>query len=167
MKEIILTQGQIALVDDEDYEWLMQWKWHIIRGRRKIYAVRKTKDKKSIFMHRAVFERHGIEIPEGMEIDHRNGDGLDNEKNNLRVASRQQNQMNKNGNKNSSSKYKGVSWNTRNKRWHSSIKIKGEKTYLGCLKDEKEAALAYNKAAIIHFGEFANLNIVDSSLHNA
>lgn len=160
MKQIRLTQGEFAIVDDEDFERLSKFKWHISkRGnkRKHWYAERLIREKgKNIRfnMHRVL-----LDVPNGMEIDHRNGNGLDNRKCNLRICTRSQNQANSTAH-GGSSKYKGVCWHRRDKIWESYIQPNGKMIYLGSFDSEVEAARAYNKAAVEHFGEFANINLI-------
>lgn len=148
MKKIPLTQGKFALVDDEDYEFLMQWKWHYtgrVAKRSKCHGVQQ--------MHRLIMNTNN-----GFEVDHINHDTLDNQKNNLRNVTRKQNCMNKGAEKNSTSKYVGVSWCTKRKKWVSNIMINGIQKNLGRFSCEKKAAIAYNEKAVKLFGEFACLN---------
>lgn len=157
MKEIPLTQGQVALVDDEDYEWLSNRKWCVATKR--VYAMgRDVEEKKNIYMHQLIFKHYGIEIPEGMEIDHKNGNNLDNQKSNLRPGTRSQNNMNSRSRENSTSKYKGVSWASHAKKWRAQLQINKKHCHLGYFETEKDAAIAYNEAALKYFGEFAKLN---------
>lgn len=104
------------------------------------------------------FHREILGFPTG-EIDHKNGDGLDNRRENLRVCSRLENNRNQRKSKRPlTSKYKGVSWDKKSKKWLAHISIMNKCKYLGVFSDEWEAALAYNKAAEEKFGEFACLN---------
>jgi len=153
-KRIPLTQGKFALVDEEDYEWLNQWKWYYNNG----YAARDqwdpiTKKQIKIRMHRII-----MNAKEGEEVDHINHNGIDNQKYNLRVCTVSQNMQNSKSNKNSSSQYKGVSYNPMTQKCQVQIMYNGKFIYLGYYKDEEEAARAYDKAAIELFGEFACLN---------
>jgi hypothetical protein len=155
MKTIQLTKGQVALVDDEDYLWLNQWKWHTHKGYSKNYARRfdYSQGKKiGIFMHSFILKMTNSKFMG----DHENGNGLDNQRHNLRIATKSQNAKNKTSAKNSSSKYLGVSWHKIKKKWTVII----NNVYIGDYKNEIEAALAYNEAAKIHHKEFANLNIL-------
>lgn len=166
MREIFLTQNQIALVDDEDCEWLMQWKWSAWKPFQTYYAIRnkhkgeyKSISKRGIVrMHNAILEYHGIIIGEKEECDHINGNGLDNQKNNLRIVLQKHNSFNKGSYKNSFSEYKGVSWHKATNKWIAQIQVDLEKIYLGVFKNEKEAARAYNEAALKYHGEYARLN---------
>jgi AP2 domain/HNH endonuclease len=157
MKIILLTQGKIATVDDDDYERISKHKWYYKGG----YAVRSSREDgtlRTIFMHREI-----MHTPDGMVTDHINGDGLLNRKRNLRVCTHNQNIMNSKkvtsfGGENTSSIFRGVSWNKQNKRWVAYIKIDNRLIYLGVYKNEIKAAESYNKAARKYHGEFSSLN---------
>ena len=152
MKKIPLTQGKYAIVDNADFSLLNQFKWCLLHT----YAARtKYKPKKTVLLHRVILNN-----PVGMEIDHINGDGLDNRRKNLRIVSHQQNLFNRRSNKNSSSVYRGVSWSKSNNKWHAFIQKNGVLFHLGHYSSEREAAMVYNKKAKELFGEFARLNPV-------
>lgn len=166
VREVELTQGQVALVDDEDYEWLSQWKWYVIKKTVKgkfygFYAARTVRFlksngklvKRTIFMHREI-----LETPDGFLTDHIDHNGLNNQRVNLRIALPFQNQGNRLGNRLSKSQYKGVSWHKEKHKWQSKIKTKVKIKHLGYFESEIDAALAYDKAAKEVFGEFAYLN---------
>jgi hypothetical protein len=159
MKTIQLTQGKVALVDDEDFEWLSQWKWHLNKkGNSKEYATRKErKTRRTIAMHRFILR---LVWGDGIEGDHKDGNGLNNCKNNLRKCTSLQNHYNmKKINKICSSKYKGVSWNKKRKHWESGIRpITNKRLFLGYFDTEIGAAMAYDAKAKELFGEFACLN---------
>lgn len=144
MKLIPLTQGKFAMVDDEDFEMLSAFKWYAYKKKKDhtFYAMRKSRaygpKQKTIYMHR--FLLGIIEIP--IVADHKNGDGLDNQRKNLRLCSDSQNQMNRRKMMKGSSAFKGVTAN--GKSWQAQIKFNGRYVYLGCFKTEREAALAYN-----------------------
>lgn len=160
MKRIKLTQGKFALVDDADFEWLNQWKWRVnAQG----YAVRREYTRISKGVRHAVDFRMHRQImgePQGMEVDHEDGEGLNNQRYNLRVATHQQNLANRPKQKNNTSGYKGVSWSKQNKKWWAHICVSGKTISIGHYKDIKEAAKAYNEAASIHQGSFARLNLL-------
>lgn len=161
MKEIPLTQGKVALVDDEDYNELMKYKWCVVKIGNVYYASRKAwnKDKKQGRM--SSMHRHIIKTPEGMETDHINGNGLDNRRCNLRVCTKQENRFNQFKKMGTSSNFKGVYYNTHTKKWKAHIKYNRVDYYLGEFKIEEDAARAYNKKAKELFGEFTKLNILD------
>lgn len=154
MKPIWLTKEQFTMVDDADYDWLNQWKWCINSGKYTFYAKRAIKDplkgQKIILMHRVIL---GV-IDSKIDVDHKDSNGLNNQRSNLRIATRSQNQANKRSSKNGTSKYLGVCWDKQHKKWEARIKSKR----IGQYSDELEAAKCYNEAAIKAHGEFANLN---------
>lgn len=153
--EIPLTKGKKAVVDSADYERLAQYVWTYSPCG---YAVRGTGrgkyKRRIILMHREIMGLSG-----GYPlVDHRDRDGLNNRKANLRIATKSQNQMNaakpkrKDG---CSSQYKGVSFDKRTGKWTSYIKLHGKKKSLGYFLDESVAAAAYNSAAMEIYGDFA------------
>ena len=153
-KKIYLTNNKgVALVDDEDYDWLNQYKWHIdnIGYAKMSYKINKIN--KTIRMHQLLIYK-----PTGMQTDHINGNKLNNQKENLRIVTQQQNQMNKIKRKNMTSKYKGVSWFGESNKWRADIMLNKKQYYLGLFNNEIDAAKAYNKRALELFGEYANLN---------
>lgn len=156
-KLISLTQGQYAIVDDEDFKELNKHRWctYYNKNRDTYIAKRNSKKvngkQKSILMAREI-----IGAKKGEYVDHKNHDTLDNRKCNLRICTHQQNDMNRLPDKNTSSKYKGVTWER--KRWRVRITINGELIHLGCFHDEISAAKAYDKKAREAFGKFAYLN---------
>lgn len=156
MKKIPLTQGKFAIVDDEDYERLIKnGKWCIagtyaIRGV-KTLGLRKTRT--MTYMHRFI-----LNAPKNMQVDHINGDRLDNRKCNLRICSPAQNSVNRGKNKNNKSGYKGVCWDSNAEKWRAYINVNYKKVHLGLFTCPIEAARRYNEAAIKHHGDFAQLN---------
>jgi len=164
MRYIKLTQGQKAIVDDEDYDWLSGYKWFALYylSVKSFRAVRGTwdgKKKRTILMHRII-----LNAPQGKQVDHINHDTLDNRKNNLRIVTSQQNHFNRRSDRNTSSRYKGVSWNKNKHKWKAYIARGGKSYHLGCFKNEKTAALAYDKAALKLFGEYALINFPEESI---
>ncbi len=151
MKEIQLTQGFVALVDDEDYDYLMQWKWYAKKQKYSYYANR-YENGKLIHMHRVILK---IDNP-NLYGDHKDHNGLNNQRKNLRIATKLQNNKNKTSHKNAASRFLGVS--SHNERWRARITINYKNKSLGVFKSESEAAMAYNNAARVIHGEFANLN---------
>lgn len=153
MKEIPLTQGQFAIVDDDDFDWLSQWKWCALKRKSgDFYAVRRKPYGGLLYMHKVI-----LNITTG-DTDHINLNKLDNRRSNLRPATRSQNMRNLNKikrNGTSTSQYKGVYW--RRNRWEVSIRLP-KRTYLGSFDSEIDAAHAYDAAARDCFGEFARTN---------
>lgn len=155
VKQIKLTKGKIAVVDDVDFERFNKYKWRVSQNGKCYYAVRYAMidDKeKGVRMHREI-----MNPPKDMQVDHINGDGLDNRRCNLRLASRSQNLSNMRM-RNHSSEYKGVHWYERDKMWQVQIMKERKRFYLGRFVDEKEAGLVYNRKAKELFGEYAKLN---------
>lgn len=160
MKLIPLTKGYFAQVDDEDLEWLNQWKWNARVDRKTVYAVRCHKKEDGNFvtvgMHRQIL---GLTDPKTLG-DHIDGNGLNNTRKNLRPCTNKENLMNRGPNINSLSRFKGVSWHKSSKRWQSTITILGKKKHLGYFDNECEAAIECNKAVKEHHKEFARYNEV-------
>ncbi len=159
-KFILLTKGKSAIIDDEDYNKINNFKWcaDMKPVSKNYYAKRRIVENgkaKYIQMSRFI-----MNCPLGMFVDHINHNTLDNRKKNLRIVNRRQNQMNKSKNKKKSSKYKGVYWDNYFKKWKAEITSNYKKTYIGSFNNEIEAALSYNKYAIKMFGSFACLNVV-------
>lgn len=159
MKLIPLTQGKFAKVDDEDYDYLMQWKWQARKPSKECYSYygKRRRDKKTehIYLHREI-----MKAPKNRDVDHADGDGLNCQKYNLRICSETENARNRIKRNLASSKYKGVYWCKSRNRWRPSIMTLKRRVYFGRFINEDDAARAYNKKAIELFGEFANLNII-------
>jgi len=157
MKEIALTQGKVALVDDEDFERVSQFKWFAHTDGTNWYALRK----KTIGGKEITIRMHQYVMGQTDEVDHRNGFGLDNQKRNLRFATTSQNQANKRKQRiPSSSKYKGVCFRKDTNKWRAYIGVNQHLLHLGSYDSEQDAAVSYNHAAMIYFGDFARLNPV-------
>lgn len=158
MKQIKLTKGQNAIVDDVDFEWLNQWKWYANKGCNTFYAQRKLRINKkciTVIMHREIL---GLKYGDGKCVDHIDGNGLYNKRSNLRICTNSQNQHNQKVRISGTSQFKGVTWNKGSRKWQSLIRYNGKKIHLGLFSNEIEAAKAYNKKALELFGEFALLN---------
>jgi hypothetical protein len=164
MKEIPLSRGYVALVDEADYERVSAYKW-------KAHVVRR-KDGSVI----CVYAQRGVRRPDGtwtaeqlhrfivgvtdskIQIDHQNHDGLDNRCSNLRLCNRAENGHNRRLKRNNSSGFKGVHWRRRDKVWQALLKIDGKLLHLGLFLTAEAGARAYDKAALKYFGDYACLN---------
>lgn len=152
---IPLTKGYSATVDDADYEFLSQWKWHaFLGGAGHVYAARNSAfdaegKRTHIFMHRVL-----CETPDGFDTDHENGNSLDNRRSNLRAATRAQNMHNRSPNRKGSSKYKGVYWHKQHRKWVASIQVHKRRYHIGLFTSEASAAEAYSVRAAAEFRDF-------------
>ena len=150
MKEIELTRGQFALIDDEDYDRVSKYNWYAVCIKSRMYASNKKKG----LMHRFIL---GLSDRTQL-VDHKKGIGLNNQKSNLRLCTHQENMRNRKSSEGSSSKYLGVFWDKSRNKWMSCISISGRSKTLGRFETEVEAAIIYNIAARKYHGEFANPN---------
>jgi len=158
MAEIVLTQGKVALVDDEDFSYLNQYKWYAVKAEGRYYARRalpKVGEKQDhILMHQAL-----LKCPKGKETDHVDGNGLNNKRGNIRPCNHHENLMNKKGH-GKTSIFKGVSKRKTLRRFRAQIELNGKSIHLGYFDTAIEAAIAYNETAKKLFGEYAKLNEV-------
>jgi hypothetical protein len=152
VKQISLTQGKVALVDDADFERVSKWKWFVIFDDFNWYAKRKWKGK---LMPMSNFV---LDLPIGVRVDHANRKTLDNQRRNLRICTYSQNCRNAFSKSSNSSGFKGVSWKKANKKWCAQIKTNGTVKHLGLFESPHDAALAYDAAALAASGEFALTN---------
>lgn len=148
VKRIPLSKGFFATVDDEDFEWLSQWKWSFDGH---AYAIRfigqgKGEIRQALYMHRVI-----VKAPAKMEVDHVNGDALDNRRGNLRLVTRSQNLRNRKTFKSNKSGFKGITFNPINRKWKATIN-------LGTFDTAEEAARAYDDAITKLFGSVAKPN---------
>jgi len=158
---ITLSQGFFAVVDAEDVPRLGSFSWFIYRpsaSDRLIYAVRKVRTGVGRYTKR-LMHRDVLVMSDNFEVDHKNGNGLDNRKENLRPATASQNQANARQHVDAGySQYKGVTFHKITRRWQASVQCNKKRRFFGGFKTEKEAAEAYNKEAAKVFGEYARLN---------
>lgn len=156
--EIPLTRGYIALVDAADDD-LVNVPWRVLPGRRTNYAMRTAVidgRRRTIQLHREIMARVvGRELFPNEEVDHIHGNGLDNRRSELRLATREQNAHNMTKYRNNTSGYKGVCWDKRRGKWSVEIAIERKKRFLGYFDDIQTAASAYRQAADELHGEFA------------
>lgn len=156
MKQVPLTKGLVALVDDEDYERVMRYKWCATRAHNTWYGMRRIRidgKRTTQMLHRFI-----LNAPSGVEVDHKDFDGLNCTRRNIRIATHQQNNWNKRKRPNTSSRFIGVVFDRERKHWRAHIYLNGKRVWLGRFRDERQAAQARNAAALTYRGEFARLN---------
>jgi hypothetical protein len=144
-----LTQGKLAVIDKRD-AWVTKWKWSYHHTGYAFRNCRVAGKKRMVLMHRLI-----MNAPADLYVDHRDGDGLNNRRTNLRLCTNSQNQMNRHVVRSASGR-KGVTWNKSVQKWQASIKKDRRSYYLGCFSSLDEAEAAYLSAAAEMFGEFAN-----------
>jgi hypothetical protein len=156
-RKIRLTEGKFTLVDPQDFYWLNNFDWFTERNRTSFYAARFNNDLPEgptiVSMHRQI-----MNFPQGLLVDHRNLDGLDNQRSNLRIATYSENNCNRPKRKNTSSRFVGVCFEKRCKRWMAYIAMNRKRKHIGYFDSEIDAARAYDAAARKYHGEFARLN---------
>ena len=148
-KRIILTNGMVTYVDAADYEELSQYTWHYASGG---YAARYD-NRTLILMHRQI-----MNAPKGMQVDHIHHNRLDNTRAHLRICTASENARNRSKRGCASSRYFGVTYNKRRRKWVASIKVDGKVREVGYSHDEEEAARAHDYAAVRNFGDHVRLN---------
>ena len=150
-KQIPLTRGQFAIVDDEDFEWMSKFKWHCQpKSNGRLYARTGTK---KVYMHRVL-----LNASPDVYVDHIDGNGLNNTRANLRLCTREENQHNTPIRSDSTTGYKGVSFDKRRNRFSVEINKDKKRIRIGNFENVLDAARAYNEAAIKYHGQFARLN---------
>jgi hypothetical protein len=157
MKLIPLTQGRFAKVDDEDYEELSKYKWHAAVKPRTIYAGRYARingKERQIFMHRQLL---GIMDSKALG-DHKDNDGLNNTRDNLRISDPSKNNRNRRSWLRATSRFVGVCWHKKDKKWQAAIQANGRQKHLGQFNSEEDAARARDAAAREFYGHEAYLN---------
>lgn len=160
MKTIKLTNHKITIVDDRDYDFINQWKWHANKRGNTWRCPRRNSETCGKVTHWCM-ARIILDAPKGKQVDHINGNPLDNRRANLRLCSQAENARNRRMQR--PGKYKGVHPN--NSNWMAVIKTNGHLRYIGTYKTQVEAAIAYNKEAILMFGDFARLNRIPLNHH--
>lgn len=158
MKTILLTQGKVALVDDEDFSRLNYFQWFATESSNgRWYAHRNTvggSPRTIVPMHRAVLGA----MPGDYDVDHIDRNGLNNQKDNLRYTTQAGNTANSVVRRDNKSGFKGVRWDKRNKRWAAQITVSRKSLWLGYYLTAEDAAKCYDHAAIKYHGNFARTN---------
>ena len=150
----VLVGDDFAFVDDDDFDLVSQHAWHRAPRKQVVYARTNLPDGRSEYMHRLI-----MGCPD-RQVDHRNGDGLDNRRENLRLATNAQNSANQRP-RGGSSRFKGVALCKQTGRWEANIRVNYRQRKLGRFDTEEQAAAAYDAAAAEAFGEYAHLNLVE------
>jgi len=158
MKTILLTRGHYAIVDDDDYGRLNQYKWYAFRDRNRYWRAVRNKKRINEKRGKELMSRRIMNAPIGMVVDHLNGDTLDNRKENLRFCKQSVNTQNQHSTW-GLSKFKGVDWDNNRKKWRVRITKEKKVYHIGVYDTEMEAANAYDEKAKELFGEFAHLNM--------
>lgn len=157
---IPLVNGKGSTIVDADYV-PRGIRWHINQKPRTDYALRsdRTDGLRNISLHREVMEDMlGRALEPREQVDHINGFGLDNRRENLRLATAAENGRNRKKSKNNTSGYKGVHWDKHHRKWRAKIMINGRRLHLGHFADPADAARAYDNAAVLYYGDFALTN---------
>lgn len=156
MKEIQLTKGYTALVDDVDYEWLSQYSWFSTGPHSYAYATRwapRPEGRILVYMHRMI-----LDAPSAVSVDHIDGNSLNNQRSNLRLATHGENMRNRKRHSNNTSGYTGVYWDASKRKWRAEVRLNGKNKHAGYFSDVEEAAKARDLLARELHGEFARLN---------
>jgi hypothetical protein len=154
---VVSIAGYNVLIDDEDYlRFVENGPWYIDKNKKGLYvrhnALRQYKYQRAILLHRLI-----INASQEVEIDHINGNTLDNRKCNLRICTHSENAKNRKRNENNTSGYKGVGFLKHNRKWRSRIRVNGKKIYLGCFNTAEEAHRAYCEASKKYHGEYGRM----------
>ena len=156
VKEIPLTKGYVALVDDCDYDQLAIYNWHVLMTRNTVYAVRGVGPRgkqRAVLMHRTIMGPAAH-----LEVDHIDGDGVNNQRHNLRICTHQQNMQARRKHVPTASAFRGVSPLAARGKWVAYIFHNGAQRHIGVFQSEAAAAHAYDQRAKELFGDFARLN---------
>lgn len=156
-KKIPLTQGKFALVDDANFEYLSQFSWRYHNGYAARTTSRKSAKRTTVLMHRDV-------LSTDKEVDHINGNRLDNTRSNLREATREENCRNVRKHSRGNAPYKGINYDARRGKWRARIRFDGKEYWLGYFNNPHDAARMYNFWAVDLFGEFAKLNVIKEAV---
>ena len=151
MKSILLTKGLSTLIDDADFDFLSQWKWFAGSGRGGLYYAKRNSEYKRGEKRRTIF-MHRVLCGSALEVDHIDGNSLNNQRANLRPCTRSENCANRKKPKHNKSGHKGVTWHKATGKWRATIK---SKIHLGLFDNFSDAVAAYKSAALKSFGQFS------------
>jgi AP2 domain/HNH endonuclease len=156
LKEIPLTQGKAAMVSDHRFQELSKFNWFVHRDKNGRWYAKRGGGMAGVYilMHRQI-----LSAPDGMEVDHRDGDGLNNQDDNIRICSSSQNHANKGKLSNNTSGFKGVFWHKATRKWRAQIRVGSIHIHLGYFDNTLDAAKAYDLAALVAWKEFARPNL--------
>jgi hypothetical protein len=157
-RTIPLAHGKFAIVDAADFEFLSQWHWQVHHNGKTWYAQRKENGK-IIGMHRAIMGN-----PAGVDVDHRDRNGLHNWRGNLRIATKSQNQQNTSLRVDNKSGFTGVRWREDRQRYEVQIRVGGKGIYLGSAPVLEDAVKIRNDAAVLYHGEFARIQEANNGI---
>lgn len=154
MREITIDKKYRVLVDDADYELVSGFRWSVLIGKNGYPYAMRWVSSKPVLMHRFL-----LSTPKGMVVDHINGNGLDNRRENIRICSHTENMRNRRINRNNTTGFKGVSVSLgRKKKYQASLERFGKKITFGYFEKLEDAARAYDIGARMYFGDFARTN---------
>ena len=156
-KKILITRGQIVIVDEQDYQELSQYRWYLIDGFA-ARTIKKDNKRTTIYMHRVI-----MDAPIGISVYHINHNKLDNQRENLRLVKGSA-RMHRRPSVKHSSKYRGVYWCKDKRKWIAEIKVYKKQIRLGRFEVEKDAAVAYDEAARKYYGSLARTNFATNNL---
>lgn len=156
-REIILTKGQVVVIDDSDYPLVSQYKWYAMWVKNRYYACGYYRPAKGVYKTR-LLHRFLMDAKSGQQIDHVNGNTLDCRRCNLRFATDSENQRNRGKHRDNSSGYKGVDWMPQKQKWRARICVNRNEIHLGLFDSPVDAAKVYDEAALKYHGRFARTN---------
>lgn len=163
MKEIILSSRGFTMVDDDDFERFGHLSWNPSPRLYTTYVMKSAWDRITSRAYTLLLHREIMEAPDDVLVDHIDGNGLNNQRSNLRLCDKTLNCANSRFRRDGRSQFKGVSWCHTTARWRATIRVRNCQIHIGRYDDDRVAAKAYDKAASSYFGEFARLNFPEDT----